>query len=117
MGGASCTHKINPFDQDRAPRAMVWRKPGEGLDFGFTARGAHEVTGGSMADFMAAITYVKVVTAAEQYFGRINADIPLLFMNTLQVCLRHVLTQKENCFCNMGIHHKIVIKPDLLETK
>ena len=102
MGGASCTHKINPFDQDRAPRAMVWRKPGEGLDFGFTARGAHEVTGGSMADFMAAITYAKVVTAAEQYFGRINADIPLLFMNTLQVCLRHVQPKRKIAFVTWG---------------
>ena len=53
---------------------MVWRKPGQGLDFGFTAKGSHERTGRSVAHFMAAIAYGKGVIAAEQYFGRINAD-------------------------------------------
>ena len=33
---ANFTHKLNPFDQARAPRAMTWRKPGQGFDFGFT---------------------------------------------------------------------------------
>ena len=74
LDGASFTHKMNPFDQARAPRAMMWRKPGQGLDFGFTAKGSHEGTGGSVAHFMAAIAYGKGVIAAEQYFGRINAD-------------------------------------------
>ena len=36
--------------------------------------GSHEGTGGSMVDFMAAIAYGKGVIAAEQYFGRINAN-------------------------------------------
>ena len=75
LDGASFTHKTNPFDQARAPRAMIWRKPGQGLDFGFTAKGSHEGTGGSVAHFMAAIAYGKGVIVAEQYFGRINADI------------------------------------------
>ena len=109
---------MNPFDQARAPRAMVWRKPGQGLDFGFTAKGSHEGTGGSVAHFMAAIAYGKGVIAAEQYFGRINADTFSSFVSEhLPACLRNVLTQKENCFSKMGIHHKIVVKPDLLETK
>ena len=72
--GASFTHIMNPFDQVRSPVAIVWRKPGQGLDFGFTAKGSHEGTGGSVAHFMAAIAYRKSVIAAEQYFGRINAD-------------------------------------------
>ena len=118
LDGASFTHKMNPFDQARAPRAMMWRKPGQGLDFGFTAKGSHEGTGGSVAHFMAAIAYGKGVIAAEHYFGRINADtFSSLLENTLPACLRNVLTQKENCFCKMGIHHKIVVKPDLLGTK
>ena len=50
---------MNPFDQVRAPRAMVWRKPGEGLDFGFTAKGSHEGTKGSVAHFMAAIAWKR----------------------------------------------------------
>lgn len=74
LDGASFTHKMNPFDQARAPRAMVWRKPGQGLDFGFTAKGNHEGPGGSVAHFMAAIAHGKGVIAAEQYFGRINAE-------------------------------------------
>ena len=65
---------MNPFDQARAPRAMVWRKPGQGLDFGFAAKGSHEGIGGSVAHFMAAIAYGKGVIAEEQHFGRINAD-------------------------------------------
>ena len=130
LDGASFTHKMNPFDQARARRAMMWRKPGQGLDFGFTAKGSHEETGESMAHFMAAIAYGKGVIAAEQYFGRINADtfssfVSQHFASMFKKCpnpkgklfLRNVLTQKENCFCQMGIHHKIVVKPDLLGTK
>ena len=62
---ASFTHKMNPFDQARTPRAMLWRKPVQGLNFGFTAKGSHEETGGSAAQFMAAIGYGKGVIAAE----------------------------------------------------
>ena len=53
----------------------MWRKPGQGLDFGFTAKGSHEGTGGSAAHFVASIAYGKGVIAAEQYFWRTNADI------------------------------------------
>ena len=74
LDGASFTHKTNPFDQARAPRAMVWRKPEQGLDFGFTAKGSHEGTGASVAHFMAAIAYGKGAIVADQYFKRINAD-------------------------------------------
>ena len=34
-------------------------------------------------------------------------------MNTFQVCSRNALTQKENCFCKIGIHHKVAVKADL----
>ena len=73
LDGASFIHKRNPFDQARAPRGMAWRKPGQGLDFGFTGKGSHEGTGGSVAHFIAAIAYGKGVIVAEQYFGRIDA--------------------------------------------
>ena len=55
LDGASFMHKINPFDQARAPRAIAWRKPGQGFDFCFTGKGSHEDTGGNVAHFMAAI--------------------------------------------------------------
>ena len=71
---ASFTHKMNPVDQVRAPRAMAWRKPGQGFDFGFTGKECHEGTGGTVAHFMAAIAYGKGVIAGEKYHGRINAE-------------------------------------------
>ena len=74
LDGASFTHKMNPFDQARAPRAMAWRKPGQGFDFGFTGKGSHEGTGGTVAHFMTAIAYGKGVIVSEQYHGKINAE-------------------------------------------
>ena len=65
LDGASFTRKKNAFDEARAPRAMVWRKPGQGSDFGFTAKRSHEEPGGSVAHFMAVIAYGKVVITAE----------------------------------------------------
>ena len=53
LDGVSFTHKMNPFDQARPPRALVWTKPGQRLHFGFTAKGSHEGTGGSVVYFMA----------------------------------------------------------------
>ena len=74
LDGTGFTHKMNPFDQDRTRRAMAWRNPGQGFDFGFTSKGSHEGTGGTAAHFMAAIVYGKGVIAAEQYHGRKNAE-------------------------------------------
>ena len=74
LDGASFTHKMNRFEQARAPRAMAWRNPGQGFDFGFTGKGSHEGTGGTVAHFTAAVAYGKGVFAAEQYHGRINAE-------------------------------------------
>ena len=74
LDGASFTHNMNPFDQARAPKAMAWRKPGQGFDLGFTGKRSHEGTGGTVAHFMAAIAYGKGVIAAEQCHGRINAE-------------------------------------------
>ena len=58
MDGASLTHK---------------RKPGQEFDFSFTQKGSQEDTKGNVSHFVAAITYVKDVIAAEQYHGRVNA--------------------------------------------
>ena len=60
LDGAGFTHKANPFDQIRAPKAMAWRRPDQGLDFGFTVKGSHKETGGSVAYFMHTIAYGKV---------------------------------------------------------
>ena len=74
LDGTSFTHKMNTFNQARAPRVMAWRKPGQGFDFGFTGKGSHEGTGGNVAHFMAAITYGNGVIAAKQHHGIINAE-------------------------------------------
>ena len=64
--GTNFTDKITPFEQARAPRAMAWRKPGQGIDFGFTGKGGDKDTGENFAHFMAAVAYGKGVIAAEQ---------------------------------------------------
>ena len=79
--------------------------------------GSHEGTGGSMVDFMAAIAYGKGVIAAEQYFGRINANtffsfVPEHFASMFKICR----SPKGKLFCKTRIHHKIVVKPDLFGT-
>ena len=118
LDGASFTHKMNPFDQARAPRAMVWRKPGQGLDFGFTAKGSHEGTGGSVAHFMAAIAYGKGVIAAEQYFGRINADTFSSFVREhFASMFKKCPNQKGKLFLQDGDPSQNRLKPDLLGTK
>ena len=91
LDGESFTHKMNPFEQARAPRAKVWRKPGQGLGFRFTATRRHGGTGGSVAHFMAAIAYEQGVVGAELYFGRINADTFSFFDH------EHFASMLKNC--------------------
>ena len=71
---------MNPFDQARAPRVIVWRKSGPGLDFNFIVKESHQGTVRSV-HFMAAIAYGKGVIAAEQYYGRINGDTFFSFVH------------------------------------
>ena len=105
LDGASFTNKMNPFDQVRAPRAMVWRNPGQRLGFGFTAKGSHVGTGGSVAHFMAAIAYGKGVISAKHYFGRINADTFSSFVSeNFASMFKKCPNPKGNFFCHMGIH-------------
>lgn len=80
LDGASFTHKVNPFDQARAPWAMAWGKPRQGFDFSFTGKGSHEGTVETVSHFTTAIDYEKGVTAAKQYHGRINAERFSLFV-------------------------------------
>ena len=53
---------------------MAWRRPDQGLNFGFTAKGSHEGTGGNVDHFMTAIPCGKGVVIAEQYCDRIDAE-------------------------------------------
>ena len=74
LDGVGFTHKMNPYDQGRAPRTMTWRRPSDGLRFQYTAKGSHEGSGGSVAHFIVAIAYGKGVVLAEQYLGSLNGQ-------------------------------------------
>ena len=79
--GVSFTQKTNLFKRARTPKAMAWKRPGQGFDFGFTGKGSQKDTEGTVAQFMTVIAYGKGESGAEQYYGRINAkDFPHLFV-------------------------------------
>ena len=65
LDGTSFTYKMNPFDQASAQRAVTWREPGLGFDFGFTRKESHGGTRENVAHFMTAISYRKGVIAME----------------------------------------------------
>jgi len=74
LDGVGFTHKYNPYDQAKAPRSMVWRRPRDGLTFERTARGSHEGTGGRVARFMCAMAYKKGMILSHQYMGRMDGE-------------------------------------------
>ena len=37
LDGVSFAYKRHPLDQGSSPKGRIWRKPGEGLDYGCTA--------------------------------------------------------------------------------
>ena len=59
LDGVSFAFKTNPLEVARAPKARIWRKRGEGLSFGCTAKGRKEGTGSTLVKFFVAITYGK----------------------------------------------------------
>ena len=75
LDGVGFTHKYNPYDQSKAPKTMAWRRKGEGLKFGNTAKGSHEGTGGQVAHFICAIGYGKGMLLAEQYHGNLSGQM------------------------------------------
>ena len=48
LAGVSFAFKRNPLEVARAPKARIWRKHGEGLSFGCTAKGHKEGTGSTL---------------------------------------------------------------------
>ena len=67
LDGVSFVHKYKPADQARSMQGRIWRKPGEGLKTGCTAKGSHCGSGGRMVKFMVAISYREGVALCEQY--------------------------------------------------
>ena len=93
-------------------------KPGHRLGIAFTAKRSHKGTGGNVAHFMTAIGYGKGVIAAEQYFGRINADTFSSFVHEhFASMFKKYPKTKGNFFLENRDPYKIVVKPDLLGIK
>ena len=61
------SHEYNPQDQARAPEGKIWRKIGEGLAPGCTAKGSHVGSGGRVVKMLVAISFGKGVIFCEQY--------------------------------------------------
>ena len=66
---------------------------------------------------MVAIAYGKGVIAAQQYFRRIKADTFSSFVHENFESMFKKWSKEENCFCKMGVHHKVVVKPLQLGVK
>ena len=87
LDGVSFAYKRIPFDQGSSPRGRIWRKPCEGLDYGCTAKGKKEGSGGKLVKLMVAISFGKGVIDCEQYDkmsgdyfkGYISRKFPELF--------------------------------------
>ena len=67
LDGVSFAYKRNSFDQGSSPKGRIWRKLCEGLDYGCTAKGKKEGSGGKLVKLMVAISYGKGVIDCEQY--------------------------------------------------
>ena len=67
LDGVSFAYKSNPLDQGSSPKGRIWRKPGEGLDYGCTVKGKKEGSGGKLVKLIVAISYNKGVIDCEQY--------------------------------------------------
>ena len=105
MDGANFTHKINPFDQVRAPRAIGRRKLRQGFDFSFTGKGIHEGTEGNIAHIMAAIANGKGVIALKLYHGRTNAENFSFVREHFASMFKKSATESGNFSCRMVILH------------
>ena len=67
LDGVSFAYKSNPLNQGSSPKGRIWRKPGEALDYGCTAKGKKEGSGGKLVKLIVEISYNKGVIDWEQY--------------------------------------------------
>lgn len=78
LDGVSFAYKRNPFDQGSSPKGKIWRKPCEGLDYGCTAKGKKEGSGGKLVKLIVAISFGKGVVYCELYDKMTGATMNLL---------------------------------------
>lgn len=67
LDGVSLAHKTNPAEAGRAPKGRIWRRRGEGIAFGCTAKGQKEGTGGKLVKLVVAISYNEGVILCQPY--------------------------------------------------
>ena len=65
LDGVSFVYKRNPANNATAPKARVWRKPGEGLEI--TAKGSKDLAGGRRLHLIVAIAHGKGIISKEPY--------------------------------------------------
>ena len=75
LDGVGFVHKVNPKDEARSTKTMLWRKPGEGLSQMCRSKGKKEGSGGHVANFVVAVGYNKGVICCEQYLGNMNEQL------------------------------------------
>ena len=67
LDGVSFYYKRNPAGQARSPKGCIWRKANEGIQFGCTAKGRKEGTGGKTLKLFVSISYQKGVISCDPY--------------------------------------------------
>ena len=72
LDGKGFAWKKNPQDQACAPKSRIWRKRGEGLEPGCTAKAGK--AGVTNLNFMVGISHGHGVVLCERYFGSITGD-------------------------------------------
>ena len=72
VDGKGFAWKKNPLDQARAPKARIWRKSNEGLEFGCTAKAGK--AGTTNLNFIIGISYDRGVVLCERYVGHITGE-------------------------------------------
>lgn len=102
LDGKGFAWKRNPQDQARAPKARIWRKSGEGLNVGCTAKAGK--AGVTNLNFMVAISYQRGVVLCERYHGSITGQkfaeivynhFPATFDKTINPRAKRIL--QDNC--------------------
>ena len=87
LDGASVTHKMNDFDQGRAPGAIAWRKAGPVFDFTLTEKIFQKKHRRECCSFYGSNCRWKLCNRSRAIPYRINAKMFFSF-NILSACLK-----------------------------
>lgn len=99
LDGMGLVHKTNPYAETKAPKARIWRKKGEGLQY--TSKGTKAGYGGKVANFMVAISFNKGVVCCEHY-EKMNGNYFEGFVNRNFDIISQKCKQKSKIFVQDG---------------